>query len=75
MSRDNSWDAFVIAWEESNSVDEVVEKLGISKWSVHNTAAKLRKMGVELKQMRKNPIRGEVDVAALNNLIKSKRSA
>ena len=59
---------FVEAWSESESVQEVADKLEISKASVSTRATKLRKAGVILKNMGV----GVVDVDALNKLIVEK---
>jgi hypothetical protein len=75
MSRNNSYEEFVRVWQAADTVGEVAEKMQISKNGVEATAMKLRKAGVGLKTMRKNPIRPEIDaemVAALNKLIEVK---
>lgn len=67
--RDKSYRKFVLDWQSSDSVAEVAEKFGISKNGVQDIAMKLRKSGVKLKTMRKDPVRGEIDAEDLNKLI------
>lgn len=70
---DRSYEAFVVAWEGSETLAEVGTKLGISTNSVSKTAMKLRKEGVELKTMRANPERGGIDKDKLNAIIAKAR--
>jgi hypothetical protein len=59
---------FVKAWSESNSAQEVADKLGMPKNIVLARSATWRNRGVKLKRMeRKNPRR--LDVDKLNGLI------
>lgn len=58
---------FVKAWQESNSVREVGEKLKIENLQgIRNKAAMLRKRGVKLKQFQGY---ARIDVEALNKII------
>ncbi len=63
---------FVQAWESSDCVNEVVEKLKIIKSLIMVRACYYRKRGVKLKHMRKTGTR-HLDVAALNEIIKGIR--
>lgn len=47
------YDQFVIAWRDSNSIDEVCQKLGRTRASVEHMRSKLRKAKVFLKEMPK----------------------
>ena len=40
---------FIVVWQESQTLDEVAEKTGLSKTSASTRAAGLRARGVELK--------------------------
>lgn len=69
---------FILAWETSETVDEVVEKLGraakekgspaIPKDIILSRASTYRNSGVKLKKMRRRHGR-PIDVEALNRLI------
>ena len=62
-----TYEQFITAWQTSETLTEVGEKLGVSRQTVEITAGKLRKAGVELKPMVKQ--RAKIDVAALNKMI------
>lgn len=65
-----SYEEFAIAWKASDSINEVCERLGVSRQTVEKTGTQMRRAGVKLKPMRSNlPARGEIDVAALNALM------
>jgi hypothetical protein len=51
-----NWQDFIAAWEACDSADQVAEKTGLSKTTVVVRGAKLRRMGVPIKQYpRKKP--------------------
>lgn len=58
---------FVKTWQESQSADEVAQKIGTSRLYVTQRSYLLRKKGVKLKRMTGGPAR--IDVAALNRII------
>jgi len=61
---------FVRAWESSNSVTEVVEKLGYTTVNTASHRAKrLRDRGVNLKKFDRR--KKEINVDGLNNLIET----
>ena len=60
-------EAFVIAWEKGGSAAEVAQRLGMSVKAVHNRASQYRKLGVQMKRMRR------VCVRSLNDLLTSLR--
>jgi hypothetical protein len=61
---------FVAAWQASESVREVAEKLGCPYGNVFQRALRYRKLGVALKAMPHMVCGGKkLDVAALNALI------
>lgn len=63
-----SHETFVAAWENSETQAQVMEKTGMKKPAVEHRAARLRRLGVNLKRYSNTgPV---VDVAALNKLIK-----
>lgn len=65
-----TYEQFVLAWDSSNSIQEVQDKLGVGRQTVEKTGTQLRRAGVKLKSMRSGlPLRGEIDVEALNGLI------
>lgn len=43
---------FVLAWQESETIDDVAERLGMNKMSVRQRAYSYRRKGVPLKSMR-----------------------
>jgi len=43
---------FVLAWQESDTIDDVAERLGMNKMSVRQRAYSYRRKGVPLKSMR-----------------------
>lgn len=57
---------FVVAWEESGSVDEVSSRLGMPKPNVTARASSYRAKGVTLKQMPRGGNR-RLDVENLND--------
>lgn len=59
---------FIEVWENSDSADEVAEKLGMPKPIVHARASSYRQMGIKLKKMPRHSTRG-LDVQGLNDLI------
>ena len=59
---------FILAWQSSNTAEEVAAKVGMPRPLVHARACTYRSMGVRLKMLaRVNPRR--LDVEALNKLI------
>jgi hypothetical protein len=65
---DVSAEAFVLAWQSSNTAEEVAAKVGMPRSLVHARACTYRRIGVRLKTLgRVNPQR--IDVEALNKLI------
>jgi hypothetical protein len=58
---------FVLAWEESQSVEEVAKKLNMPKDIVKARASGYRAQGVHLKKMPR--IKTGVDIDFLNKLI------
>lgn len=59
---------FVKTWQTASTVNGAAEKLGVSRNVVSQLAVKMRKGGVKLKRMTKQPV--VIDAAALNKLIK-----
>jgi len=43
---------FVLAWQESDTIDAVAERVGMNKMSVRQRAYSYRRKGVPLKSMR-----------------------
>lgn len=58
--------AFVAAWTKADNVAAVVTATGLRESQCASNAARLRKLGVKLKKMRRGPT---VDVAELNKII------
>jgi hypothetical protein len=59
---------FITAWQIADSIDEVVEKLGMPKPIVHARASNYRQVGIKLKKMPRKR-RDGLDVESLNRLI------
>jgi hypothetical protein len=59
-------EAFVKAWQTSESVEQVAEATGLKVGSIRLRAAKYRKLGIELKQFER--ARKALDVEALKQL-------
>lgn len=57
---------FVIAWQGGSTIDEVADKLGMSRMSVRQRAYSYRRKGVPLKSMRSST--RKVDWGALRDL-------
>lgn len=62
-------DQFVEAWTAANSVEEVMEKVNLSKYTVYSRVSSYRKRGVHLKRMNRK--RAKLDVERLNAIITS----
>lgn len=60
---------FVKVWQGANSVQEVVEAMGVTKAKVSAWSLRLRKEGVKLKRFRSGPFK--IDVGALNEIAKT----
>ncbi len=60
-------DDFVVAWQNSDSADEVAAKLSMSKTNVLSRACNYRSCGVNLKVMKRNDSR-KLDTEHLNSL-------
>jgi hypothetical protein len=66
-SYDVSAEKFVETWQQSDSADEVAEKLSMPKPIVLARASGYRKIGIKIKKMKKkSPV---IDVERLNKLI------
>jgi hypothetical protein len=66
---DVSPEAFIRAWQTSQTPQEVADRLKMPKPIVLARASKYRREGVTLKKMKKGPKR-TLDVPALNLLIR-----
>jgi hypothetical protein len=68
----NDWnitpEAFITAWQTSDTVEEVCEKTGMPKPIVLARASAYRRSGINMKHMRRKDRRG-LDVEKLNRLI------
>lgn len=53
--RSLEWVRFVRAWQDSDTVAEVAQKMGFSRAAAHARAATARKNGVPLKTMHRRP--------------------
>lgn len=63
-------EAFVTAWQMSNSVDEFCERTGMKRNSAIVRASSYRKKGINLKKMPRNGGgRNPLNVELLNQLI------
>jgi len=62
---------FVTTFQASNSRQEVADKLGVTYGSIASREKTLRKAGVNLKVMPKQPRGIQIDTDALNALIAS----
>ena len=60
---------FVRLWQASDSRREVAESLGVTYGSIVSREKTLRKAGVNLKEMQKQPRGIQIDTNALNLLI------
>ena len=60
---------FVRLWQESDSRREVAQSLGVTYGSIVSREKTLRKAGVNLKEMKKQPRGIQIDTNALNLLI------
>jgi len=60
---------FVRLWQSSDSRREVAQGLGVTYGSVVSREKTLRKAGVNLKEMQKQPRGIQIDTNALNLLI------
>jgi biotin operon repressor len=69
-----SFEEFVKAYQTSESVAEVKDKLKISGPTIANKAKLLKKAGVNLKSLRRGRTVQKPDVTALNQLIKELKS-
>jgi hypothetical protein len=65
-------EAFVMAFEEANTVSDVAEKLAIPIPIVHARASVYRRLGVKLKKLKRRKS-SSVDVDRLNKLLESRR--
>lgn len=65
---------FITAWEQSGTVAEVAEKLGIKTTSVMARASKYRSLNIPLKTMQRGG-RAKLDSTAAKALIASLRQA
>ena len=54
----NNLETFLLAWQGSESIEEVAEKLNVCKASVYQRACKLRKHGIQIKQFERAGGRG-----------------
>lgn len=73
MARNNSFEEFVRIWQAAENVQAVADHFKVSRHAVERTAGQLRKAGVEIKNMRRNPLREELTaekVAELNAMVK-----
>jgi len=59
-------EAFVTAWQTSESIKQVVEKTGITEGSVRFRGSRYRKLGVGLKKFGRAT--AKLDVETLNKL-------
>tara|TARA_Y100000310_G_C20529298_1_gene737632 strand:- start:222 stop:458 length:237 start_codon:yes stop_codon:yes gene_type:complete len=60
---------FVKTWQASESRQQVADALGVTYGSIASREKTLRKAGVNLKIMAKQPRGIQIDANALNNLI------
>ena len=60
---------FVKAWQASESRQQVADALGVTYGSIASREKTLRKAGVNLKVMAKQPRGIQIDANALNDLI------
>lgn len=60
---------FVRAWNESSSVQEVADRLGMPKPIAHARACNYRRKGIPIKPMRRQ-YRRKLDIPALQRLAK-----
>lgn len=67
---DVSPEQFCKVWTESNSADEVADKLGMPKPIVHARASSYREKGIPLKKMPRH-VKTGLDVAALKALVET----
>ena len=60
---------FVQTWQASNSRQQVADTLGVTYGSIASREKTLRKAGVNLKEMPKQPRGIQIDANLLNSLI------
>ena len=60
---------FVTLWQSSDSRKQVADALGVTYGSIVSREKTLRKAGVNLKEMQKQPRGIQIDTNALNMLI------
>ena len=60
---------FVLAWEASDSLDELASRLKLKPRRASTIASVLRAAGVRLKMFRRGPRAQKRDVKALNRLV------
>jgi DNA-binding transcriptional ArsR family regulator len=66
---------FVKAAEESETLDEMAERLGMSKAIISARMSKYRAMGVHIKRLARKKTVRSVDVERLNDIIKRIRNS
>lgn len=73
VKKNVSWQEFVTAWQNSNSVKEVAELLGAKPASIRTRATQYRKRGVQLKKMpRVKQVHhkyNKLDITAVNSYV------
>lgn len=66
---------FIKAWEESESLNEVAGKVGLTYWGVNARACYYRKKGIKLKRLTGKNGRPGLDTVGLNAYIDSLNGA